>query len=90
MDIAEIIELHPDDDAWFLFVGMVNELVPHRIKDHQRRGQATFNSVYQLRPDLADAVRTTKNDPFYRDERLRDFWQEVARLWAASKTKSQD
>jgi hypothetical protein len=39
-------------------------------KPHWRRGQTVFNVLYQLRPDLAERIRTTDLDPFYLDNRV--------------------
>lgn len=39
-----------------------------------RRGQAAFNALYAVAPDMGDAVRGSCVDPFHRDERLREFW----------------
>lgn len=32
-----------------------------------RYGQYWFNTLYALRPDVADAIRGTLHDPFYRE-----------------------
>lgn len=37
----------------------------------ERYGQAMFNHLHEVRPDLAEAVRSTDKDPFY-VERLDD------------------
>lgn len=31
----------------------------------QRKGQAYFNALHKVRPDLADHIQGTKIDPFY-------------------------
>lgn len=48
-----------------------------------RKGQAAFNGLLQVRPDLAELVRGGILDPFHDDNRLPDFevwlrarWQE--------------
>lgn len=48
----------------------------------QRRGQAAFNQLLATKPELAELVRGTKEDPFHDDERLtlfeawlRDAWK---------------
>lgn len=38
-----------------------------------RRGQHYYNVLYNLRPDLANAVCDTPADPFYDDSRIDDF-----------------
>lgn len=40
-----------------------------------RQGQAAFNALYKIRPDLADSIRGHfQLDPFHRDERLPAFF----------------
>ena len=34
-----------------------------------RKGQAYFNYLYQLYPDVADKIRGTEFDPFYADHK---------------------
>ena len=36
----------------------------------ERRGQATFNVLYRIRPDLSERIRGTALDAFYKNERL--------------------
>lgn len=45
----------------------------------ERTGQAYFNALADIAPWIAEAVRTTPLDPFYRDERLPDFFDFVAK-----------
>lgn len=47
----------------------------------ERKGQAFFNELLVVRPDLADKVRGTPLDPFYQDSRLEEFLLFVARNW---------
>lgn len=47
----------------------------------QRRGQAAFNLLHVLRPDLADLVRGSEHDPFYTDERLPAFLEWLGERW---------
>lgn len=47
----------------------------------QRQGQFYFNRLYQVRPDLADGLRGTLQDPFYRDDRIPGFLTVVGDLW---------
>lgn len=35
-----------------------------------RKGQAFFNALHTLFPDVADEIRATDKDPYYVDERL--------------------
>jgi hypothetical protein len=42
-----------------------------------RRGQAAYNALHELRPDLARRINGSEVDPYYRDERLGIFYQWV-------------
>jgi len=59
-------------------------LFPQRLRERpqERAGQAAFNSLNEIRPDLSERVRTTGLDPFYQDDRLTDFFEFVAKNWA--------
>lgn len=41
-----------------------------------REGQAAFNALHDVRPDIAEQVRgsSNPNNPFYRDDRIQAFW----------------
>lgn len=41
--------------------------------DGYRLGQAIFNIVHKLYPDIADEARATPIDPFYDDSLIHDF-----------------
>jgi hypothetical protein len=43
----------------------------------EREGQAAFNTLHELDPELANTVRGSKVDPFYKDDRLPEFFREV-------------
>jgi hypothetical protein len=47
----------------------------------QREGQRAFNLLTVMHPMLAERVRTSPLDPFYRDERLPAFFEFVAAEW---------
>lgn len=46
-----------------------------------RHGQAAFNILARHRPDISERIRTTRLDPFYRNDVLGEFYQKVAELW---------
>jgi hypothetical protein len=48
---------------------------------NQRTGQSLFNSLYEFRPDLADAIRNSHIDPFYKDENLNNFFRWIVEHW---------
>lgn len=50
-----------------------------------RKGQSLFNSLSELRPALAEKLRTGGPDPFYVDERLSD-----AMLWVDEHWEDED
>ena len=43
-------------------------------KTSQRHGQAAYNTLYSLYPELAREVVNTDKDPFYNDRLLPEFW----------------
>ena len=43
-----------------------------------RKGQAYFNYLYQLHPDVADEIRGTEYDPFYNDSRIEKFLNKIS------------
>ncbi len=45
----------------------------HYPPKHQRKGQAMFNRLHDLRPDLANQVRGTLDDPFYNERHMGSF-----------------
>lgn len=46
-----------------------------------RRGQAYFNVLHDVRPDLASQVRGTRLDPFHNDARVPEFLARVCLIW---------
>ena len=43
-----------------------------------REGQAAFNALHEVDPDLANEIRGTRLDPFYRDDKLPEFFAAVS------------
>lgn len=43
------------------------------VLGRQRFGQACFNALYEIAPEIANEIRTTGADPFYDDTRVPDF-----------------
>lgn len=61
------------------FQGYLDAVVASRTEHPEwRLGQAFFNVLYELRPDLAERARATEFDPFYND-RILDFLVWVGR-----------
>ena len=58
------------------------ELFNSRVQPSwSRMGQHAFNTLHEVAPELANKVRATDVDPFYRDDRINKFWQFVAENW---------
>lgn len=55
-----------------------------------RRGQAYFNVLHDVRPDLARQVRGTIKDPFYDDRRVPKFLAWVCLHWGGEEDKETD
>lgn len=55
---------------------------PHtRNENDLRLGQYLFNHLYGYRPDVADKIRGSLDDPFYNDDKIRAFLERVDELW---------
>lgn len=54
----------------------VQELAQTRALEnpHWHAGQATFNALEELRPDLASALKASDIDPYYSPSRLEAFY----------------
>lgn len=46
-----------------------------------RRGQAFFNVLHRVRPDLSERIRGTVIDPFYGDSVIPEFLASVENDW---------
>lgn len=58
------------------------------LKDGQQRiGQAYFNALHRIDPKLADQIRSSDDDPFYRNDRIRRFLQRVYAEWDLNDTE---
>ncbi len=44
-------------------------------KTGQRKGQAMFNALYEMRPDLAEVIVGDDIDPFYEDKKCDVFME---------------
>ena len=66
------------EDVKNLYIQNVNDRLRHQ---DERLGQACFNALSMLDPEVADMVRGTACDPFYKDHRVTVFellvWNEV-------------
>lgn len=51
------------------------------LKGGERRGQAYYNVLEAVRPDLANKVVGTDADPFYSDNCLPLFFEVINREW---------
>lgn len=46
-------------------------------KNDWRLGQTLFNCLYDLFPDVADRIRGTNKDPFYNNDLIKEFLEEI-------------
>lgn len=70
------------EQAFESFVAYVNLVGYIRCNQpNWRKGQAYFNVLSDVRPDLAERVRATILDPFYSDCRLADFLYFLRQAW---------
>jgi hypothetical protein len=46
-----------------------------------RAGQTMFNVLCQMKPEIANKIRATENDPFYENNRIPAFLAVVDELW---------
>jgi len=64
------------------FAGFVRAAhVMNVIYPEWRKGQALFNTLYEIRPDLANEVQGTYFDPFRVDDRIGPFLTFVMVRW---------
>ncbi len=47
----------------------------------QRFGQAVYNYLHAVRPDIADRICDTPLDPFHQTFVADEVWAEIRRLW---------
>ena len=45
-----------------------------------RKGQAFFNALYHLHPEIADNIRSTEFDPFYDDNKTKPCINKISSL----------
>lgn len=69
----------PDTESgaprWLALQEQANEL--QREHPDWRRGQALFNALHKMHPDLANQIRGTSADPFHDDSRVQEFARAV-------------
>lgn len=63
-------------DLW-----LENVLVSKHLSPEQRLGQHLFNHLRVTQPKLAENVRATGIDPFYRDDLIGAFLEFVSEHW---------
>lgn len=64
----------PISDEEYIRIGM--RMAVHLYSKEQREGQAAFNALCDVRPDVAEEVRGSDKlyNPFYDNSRLEAFW----------------
>lgn len=64
------------------FIEYVGNCALRRLNyPNERKGQAYFNTLHEMRPDLSEQVRGSHIDPFYRDEVIENFLSFVGGNW---------
>lgn len=78
--IAAITALREKEMTLYEFHNKVEE----RVKTTgERKGQAAFNLLHEIRPELANMIRGTDADPFYTHENWKAFIRRIEFLWCA-------
>jgi hypothetical protein len=52
-----------------------------KVDSTYRYGQCMFNLLAGCRPDIAERIRATNVDPFYKDYVSQDTWEFVHDVW---------
>lgn len=65
------------------FVNAVDHYLTNGAPKSWRAGQAAFNLLRQVRPDLSDLIAGSEFDPFYLNAHLPAFYSYLARHWEA-------
>lgn len=65
------------------FMAAFNLWFSKQAPEDWRYGQALFNALAQHRPDIAESLRGTRLDPFYREmsEIKQETWNRIAERW---------
>jgi len=56
-------------------------VIANRENPRWRAGQTLFNVLWEHRPDVANQIRGTHNDPFYDDKKIAGCWERIITLW---------
>lgn len=56
-------------------------VVRQRNHTHERRGEAYFNALVLIRPEIAGRLQGSECDPLYHDSRIPAFKRKVEELW---------
>jgi hypothetical protein len=63
------------------FIEYLTAVQERQERTGERLGQAYFNVLTYVRPDLADKIRGGHLDPFYRDKLINEFLNAVSVNW---------
>lgn len=75
--------LYDDDDFSFMTYDMFRhdlDIYTRRSKA-ERKGQAAYNMLASIRPELARSINAGPLDPFYVDSILPDFFTHIEQHW---------
>lgn len=71
---------HKDGDPMSLTAFLSNVISYNTANPRQRPGQALFNVLYMVRPDLSEQIRATELDPFHSME-FEQINQTIVWIW---------
>ncbi len=64
----------------------IGEIVTENLNTGNRRGQAVFNAVHQVFPNIADQLRGTEADCFHDNQAIEVFLLTVGSMVASQET----
>lgn len=80
-----------EGDALISFDAYLSEVdKAYRENRGWRLGQTYFNILHRIKPDLANAIRTTEADPFDSCGKLNEFLRVAERFWACDPVTQED
>lgn len=74
---STIVVALSDDQAWLEYAGKIIADAIMYVKRDCRDGQALFNALTFITPEVAEELVGTDYDPFHSDGLIPMFWQKV-------------
>jgi hypothetical protein len=70
---------------------LINQMAQQRVeRENQRQGQALFNALSEFYPAAAKLIAGTSADPFYRNDKISQFWNALNEYNIYEEIKSTD